>query len=67
MQDTGVNDEQRWCIAAQRWRAVPGMADELNNRLGIVADDILPAQDRSRVYLLALQTGIAAANLERQP
>ena len=67
MQDTGVNDEQRWCIAAQRWRAVPGIADELNNRLGIVADDILPAQDRSRVYLLTLQTGIAAANLEREP
>jgi len=66
MQDTGVTDEQRWCITAQRWRRVPGMVEELNNRLGIVAEDIIPARDHARVYLLVLQTGVAAANLERE-
>ncbi|HYN77019.1 MAG TPA: hypothetical protein VES73_04410, partial [Lamprocystis sp. (in: g-proteobacteria)] len=66
MADGGVTDEHRWCITAQRWRTVPAMADELNNRLGIIAADILPAMDRSRVYLLALQTGVAAVNLERE-
>lgn len=67
LQDTGVTDEQRWCIAAQRWKHIPGMADELNNRLGVVDSDIVPAADRSRVYLLMLQTGIDASRLERQP
>ena len=67
LQDTGVTDEQRWCIAAQRWKNIPGMADELNNRLGVVDADLVPAADRSRVYLLALQTGIDASRLERQP
>ncbi|AUB82508.1 hypothetical protein [Candidatus Thiodictyon syntrophicum] len=65
LQDTGVAQERRWCIAAPRWRAIPGMVDELNNRLGIIDEDIVPAADRSRVYLLVLQTGVAAVNLER--
>ncbi|WP_295392401.1 hypothetical protein [uncultured Thiodictyon sp.] len=65
LQDTGVSEERRWCIAAQRWRNIPGMVDEINNRLGIVNDDITPAADRSRVYLLVVQTGVAAVNLER--
>ena len=65
LQDTGVTDERRWCIAAPRWRNIPGMVDEINNRLGIIDDDITPAADRSRVYLLVVQTGVAADNLER--
>jgi hypothetical protein len=65
LQDTGVTDERRWCIAAQRWRNIPGMVEEINNRLGIINDDISPAADRSRVYLLVVQTGVAAVNLER--
>jgi len=65
LQDTGVPEERRWCVAAQRWRNLPGMVAGLNDRLGIVADDILPAEDRARVYLLVVQTGISAVNLER--
>jgi len=63
LQDTGVTDERRWCITAARWRSIPGMVDELNSRLGIVDEDIVPAADRSRVYLLVVQTGVAAVNL----
>lgn len=66
LQDSGVTDEQRWCIAAQRWKNIPGMADELNNRLGVVGADIVPAADRSRVYLLTLQIGVDAGRLERE-
>jgi hypothetical protein len=65
LQDTGVPEERRWCITAQRWRTIPGMQDELDHRLGIIPDDILPAADRSRLYLLVVQSGIAADNLER--
>jgi hypothetical protein len=60
-----VTEERRWCIAARHWRNIPGMVDEINNRLGIISDDISPAADRSRVYLLVVQTGVAAGNLER--
>ena len=62
--DTGVPEERCWGIAAPHWRNIPGMQDELNHRLGIVPDDIIPATDRSRLYLLVIQSGIAADNLE---
>lgn len=65
LQDTGVPEERRWCIAAHRWRTIPGMPDEVNHRLGIIPDDILPTADRTRLYLLVVQPGIAADNLER--
>lgn len=65
LQDTGVPAERRWSIAAQRWRNLPGMVAGLNDRLGIAADDIVPAADRARVYLLVVQAGIDAVNLER--
>jgi len=67
VKDDGVTDAQRWCVTAQRWKNVNGMTLELDNRLRIKTDDIIPAADPSRVYLVLLQSGIAAANLERQP
>jgi hypothetical protein len=66
LQDRGVAEEQRWCIAAAPWRQIPGMADELNDRLGVVAADLVPAADRSRLYLLVLQLGVDADRLERE-
>jgi hypothetical protein len=66
VKDEGVTDAQRWCVTAQRWKNVDGMTLELDNRLRIKADDVIPAADPSRVYLVLLQTGVAAANLERQ-
>ena len=65
LQDTGVPEERRWCIGAQRWRAITGLQDALAHRLGINPDDSIPAADRSRLYLLVVQSGIAADTLER--
>ncbi len=62
--DTGVPEERRWCFTPRQWRNLPGMAEELDSRLGIVADDIVPATDRARVYLLVVQTGISTDNLD---
>lgn len=62
----GVTNAQRWCVTAQRWQNVDDMALELDNRLQIKAGDIIPAADPSRIYLMLLQTGVVAANLERQ-
>ena len=66
LHDNGVPQARAWCITGPRWRGLPGLAEELNHRLGIVADDLIPGRDRARLYLLTVQSGIGAENLERE-
>ena len=65
LNDSEVPEVRTWCVSGPRWRGLPGMAEELNGRLAVAAEDLIPGRDRARLYLVNVQTGIGARHLER--